>query len=361
MSKAAELAALIGSGQAQSNKNIIINGAMNVAQRSTSVSSLSSTATYSTCDRWMVQYGTAGTFTESQSSTAPDGFANSLKLDCTTADASPGYLLIIQNVEGQNLQQIKKGTSNALRTVMSFHVRSNKTGTYQVNIFDKDNTRIVGASYTIDSANTWEKKSVTFPADTTGAFDDDNNNSLQIEWWLASGSTYNTGTLPTAWETRDNADRAAALNVAIGASTDDEFYITGVQFEIGEVATAFEHEDFGTTLAKCQRYYYKISGDANLDLGVGMCNTTTLAAINCPFAVPMRAKPTALEQSGTVTHYDVLVDNSVVIGNTVPVFQRATTVSGTVGFQAASGLTAGEGTIMRTRDNAAYLAWSAEL
>ena len=361
MSKAAELAALIGSGQAQGNKNIIINGAMNVAQRSTSVSSLSSTATYSTCDRWMVQYGTAGTFTESQSSTAPDGFANSLKLDCTTADASPGYLLIIQNVEGQNLQQIKKGTSNALRTVMSFHVRSNKTGTYQVNIFDKDNTRIVGASYTIDSANTWEKKSVTFPADTTGAFDDDNNNSLQIEWWLASGSTYNTGTLPTAWETRDNADRAAALNVAIGASTDDEFYITGVQFEIGEVATAFEHEDFGTTLAKCQRYYYKISGDANLDLGVGMCNTTTLAAINCPFAVPMRAKPTALEQSGTVTHYDVLVDNSVVIGNTVPVFQRATTVSGTVGFQAASGLTAGEGTIMRTRDNAAYLAWSAEL
>ena len=361
MSKAAELAALIGSGQAQSNKNIIINGAMNVAQRSTSVSSLSSTATYSTCDRWMVQYGTAGTFTESQSSTAPDGFANSLKLDCTTADASPGYLLIIQNVEGQNLQQIKKGTSNALRTVMSFHVRSNKTGTYQVNIFDKDNTRIVGASYTIDSANTWEKKSVTFPADTTGAFDDDNNNSLQIEWWLASGSTYNTGTLPTAWETRDNVDRAAALNVAIGASTDDEFYITGVQFEIGEVATAFEHEDFGSTLAKCQRYYYKISGDANLDLGVGMCNTTTLAAINCPFAVPMRAKPTALEQSGTVTHYDVLVDNSVVIGNTVPVFQRATTVSGTVGFQAASGLTAGEGTIMRTRDNAAYLAWSAEL
>ena len=276
MSKAAELAALIGSQTAQSNRNIIINGAMNVAQRSTSVSSLSSSATYSTCDRWMVQYGTAGTFTESQSSTAPDGFANSLKLDCTTADASPGYLLIVQNVEGQNLQQIKKGTSNALRTVMSFHVRSNKTGTYQVNIFDKDNTRIVGASYTIDSANTWEKKSVTFPADTTGAFDDDNNNSLQIEWWLASGSTYNTGTLPTAWETRDNADRAAALNVAIGASTDDEFYITGVQFEIGDVATPFEHEDFGTTLEKCKRYFETVEWNGYVLFGNAYTTTQWL-------------------------------------------------------------------------------------
>ena len=291
MSKAAELAALIGSGQAQGNRNIIINGAMNVAQRNTSVSSLSSTATYSTCDRWMVQYGTAGTFTESQSSTAPDGFANSLKLDCTTADASPGYLLIIQNVEGQNVQQIKKGTSNALRTVMSFHVRSNKTGTYQVNIFDKDNTRIVGASYTIDSANTWEKKSVTFPADTTGAFDDDNNNSLQIEWWLASGSTYNTGTLPTAWETRDNADRAAALNVAIGASTDDEFYITGVQFEIGDVATPFEHRNFGDELAKCQRYFFKFTGDSGAVFYRDYYSTDTFVVAGY-FPTTMRAAPT---------------------------------------------------------------------
>ena len=305
MSKAAELAALIGSGQAQSNRNIIINGAMNVAQRSTSVSSLSSSATYSTCDRWMVQYGTAGTFTESQSSTAPDGFANSLKLDCTTADASPGYLLIIQNVEGQNLQQIKKGTSNALRTVMSFHVRSNKTGTYQVNIFDKDNTRIVGASYTIDSANTWEKKSVTFAGDTTGAFDDDNNNSLQIEWWLASGSTYNTGTLPTAWETRDNADRAAALNVAIGASTDDEFYITGVQFEVGDVATAFEHEDFGTTLAKCQRYYAKSwSQGSAVTTNPGVITASNVGSIHRSFGsvfwpVTMRTAPTVTWYSGS--------------------------------------------------------------
>jgi len=290
MSKAAELAALIGSGQAQGNRNIIINGAMNVAQRNTSVSSLSSTATYSTCDRWMVQYGTAGTFTESQSSTAPDGFANSLKLDCTTADASPGYLIIIQNVEGQNLQQINKGTSNALRTVMSFHVRSNKTGTYQVNLFDKDNDRIVGASYTINSANTWEKKSINFPADTTGAFDDDNNRSLQIEWWLASGSTYNTGAMPTAWETKNNADRAAALNVAIGASTDDEFYITGVQFEIGDVATPFEHRSYGDELARCQRYFQNNGGKRVIKGGYAASGGNNF--LTTKFTTAMRAAPT---------------------------------------------------------------------
>jgi hypothetical protein len=357
MSKAAELAALIGSGQAQGNKNIIINGAMNVAQRSTSVSSLSSTATYSTCDRWMVQYGTAGTFTESQSSTAPDGFANSLKLDCTTADASPGYLLIIQNVEGQNLQQIKKGTSNALRTVMSFHVRSNKTGTYQVNIFDKDNTRIVGASYTIDSANTWEKKSVTFPADTTGAFDDDNNNSLQIEWWLASGSTYNTGTLPTAWETRDNADRAAALNVAIGASTDDEFYITGVQFEIGDVATAFEHENIGTTLAKCQRYYFRWTADTAYD-GViaGFCLNSTQAFGTYNMPVTMRTPPT---MSGGGNWNIFTVGEQAATGFSL---NQATPHNVMTYATASSGMTAGSGCLMRTNnDDDAYFEFIAEL
>jgi len=368
MSKAAELAALIGSGQAQGNRNIIINGAMNVAQRNTSVSSLSSTATYSTCDRWMVQYGTAGTFTESQSSTAPDGFANSLKLDCTTADASPGYLLIIQNVEGHNVQQIKKGTSNALRTVMSFHVRSNKTGTYQVNIFDKDNTRIVGASYTIDSANTWEKKSVTFPADTTGAFDDDNNNSLQIEWWLASGSTYNTGTLPTAWETRDNADRAAALNVAIGASTDDEFYITGVQFEIGDVATPFEHEDFGTTLAKCQRYYTiekAGTGGTYKRLALGQCQDSTSAGFIMSLSTPLRGTPT-LETSGNSNHYQTYSAGAVdtLTGILLTSDSDAGTYNHNIAFNVtvSSGLVAGDAASLVTNNNASYyLAFDAEL
>ena len=293
MSKAAELAALIGSQSALSDRSMIINGAMNVAQRATSVASLSSTSTYSTCDRWQVQYGSSGTFTESQSTTAPSGFSNSLKLDCTTADASPNYLVIMQRIEGQNLQHLKKGTSAAASTTLSFYVRSSKTGTYQVNLYDTDNARIIGATYTISSANTWEFKSITFAGDTTGALDNDNNNSLQVEWWLASGSTYNSGAVPTAWEAVANGDRAAGLNVAIGASTSDDFHITGVQLELGEQATPFEHRSFADDLARCQRYLCRWVANAQFaNFLVGRSYNTTQGTAVMTTPVSMRALPT---------------------------------------------------------------------
>jgi len=293
MSKAAELAALIGSQSALSNRNMVVNGAMNVAQRATSVASLSSTSTYSTCDRWQVQYGSSGTFTESQSTTAPSGFSNSLKLDCTTADASPNYLVIMQRIEGQNLQHLKKGTSAAASTTLSFYVRSSKTGTYQVNLYDTDNARIIGATYTISSANTWEFKSITFAGDTTGALDNDNNNSLQVEWWLASGSTYNSGAVPTAWEAVANGDRAAGLNVAIGASTSDDFHITGVQLELGEQATPFEHRSFADDLARCQRYLCRWVANAQFaNFLVGRSYNTTQGTAVMTTPVSMRALPT---------------------------------------------------------------------
>lgn len=240
-----------------SNRNLIINGAMQVAQRSTSETGQSTVDGYVALDRWRIQAASSGTFTISQSTEAPDGFANSLKFDCTTADSSPGYLLFFELLEGQDLQHIQKGKSGAKQTTLSFYVRSSKTGTYQVNLRDVDNNRLVGSSYTISSADTWEYKSVTFAADTTGEFGNDNNSSLQIEWWLATGATYSGGAVPTAWEARDNTDRAAALNVAIGASTDDDFYITGVQLEVGEKATPFEHRSYGDELVRCQRYYYQ--------------------------------------------------------------------------------------------------------
>ena len=266
---------------------------MNVAQRATSVASLSSTSTYSTCDRWQVQYGSSGTFTESQSTTAPSGFSNSLKLDCTTADASPNYLVIMQRIEGQNLQHLKKGTSAAASTTLSFYVRSSKTGTYQVNLYDTDNARIIGATYTISSANTWEFKSITFAGDTTGALDNDNNNSLQVEWWLASGSTYNSGAVPTAWEAVANGDRAAGLNVAIGASTSDDFHITGVQLELGEQATPFEHRSFADDLARCQRYLCRWVANAQFaNFLVGRSYNTTQGTAVMTTPVSMRALPT---------------------------------------------------------------------
>jgi len=291
---------LIGAGR----RNLIINGDMRIAQRGTSVASLSSTATYSTCDRWQVQYGSSGTFTESQSNTSPEGFSDSLKLDCTIADASPNYLLIVHRLEGQNLQHLQKGTSAAKSTTLSFYVRSNKTGTYQVNLRDGDNSRIIGVTYDINSADTWEQKKITFAGDTTGTLDNDNGNSLQIEWWLAAGSTYGSGAVPTAWEAEANADRGAGLNVAIGASADDEFYLAGVQLELGKVATPFEHRSYGEELALCQRYYQVLIDAAagQRPVAAARANSTSTLEFHLPLTVGMR-DITSLPQSNMGTVY----------------------------------------------------------
>ena len=356
MSKAAELAALISSQTALSDRNLVINGAMNVAQRGTSVASLSSTATYSTCDRFMVQYGSSGTFTESQSTTAPSGFSNSLKLDCTTADSSPNYLLISQRIEGQNVQHLKKGTSSAVSTTLSFYVRSSKTGTYQVNLRDIDNTRIIGATYTISSADTWEQKIITFAGDTTGAFDNDNAASLDIEWWLASGSTYNSGAVPTAWEAAANGDRAAGLNVAIGASTSDDFHITGVQLELGEQATPFEHRSFADALALCQRYYQRITADASYTaFAAGLCTTTTQMICALKYTTTMRASPT-LTQSNTGINIQTQIATAS-IGTSYLGKDSAF-----VPVNVSSGLTAGNAGLWNANNNtAAYVDLTAEL
>jgi hypothetical protein len=294
MSKAAELAALIGSQTALSNRNLIINGAMQVAQRATSVSSFTGGTAYRTVDRFKHTANSSGTFTLSQSSTAPEGFANSLKIDCTTADASPDYFLIETYLEGQDLQQLKKGTSNAESVTLSFHVRSSKTGTYQVNLRDSDNTRQIGATYTISSADTWEKKEITFAGDTTGAFNNDNASSLEIEWWIAAGSTYNTGAVPTSWEAQSQGDRAAGLTVNIGASTSDDFYITGIQLEVGEQATPFEHRSFADELARCQRYFFKLTdlADGAGTFGHLYNNESAKRTIEIQYPTTMRTSPT---------------------------------------------------------------------
>ena len=364
MSKAAELAALIGSQSALSDRNMIINGSMAVSQRGTSSTGQGASDLF-LVDRFHLNTNgnSAGRFTVTQESDGPSGIPNSLKLACTTADtsiAASERFFIEQRLEGQNLQRMKKGTSDAQAITVSFYVKGNAAATYVVGIFDTDNSRQIGAQFSVTTS--WNRVSVTFPGDTGGsALDDDNAESLSLRFFLHAGSTYTGGTLQTTWDTAAGNEQVGSGTTSIFDSTSRTFFLTGVQMELGEQATPFEHRSFGDELQRCQRYYYKISGDANLDFGVGICTTTTLAAVNCPFAVPMREKPTALEQSGTATHYDVLVDNGVVIANAVPVFQRATTVSSTVGHGVASGLTAGEATIMRSRDNDAFLAWSAEL
>jgi hypothetical protein len=251
-----------GISDAVNFRNIIINGGMSIAQRATSTASITGTD-YHTIDRWNLGLNSMGTFTQSQSTDVPSGqgFANSLKMDCTTADASPaaGDLnLLQQKIEGQNLQYLKKGTSSAESLTLSFWVKSNKTGTYICQLRDIDNSRSISKSYTISAADTWEKKTVTYDGDTTGAFGNDNGDSLRLLFWLGAGSTYSSGTLATTWGTEVNANRAVG-QVNLADSTSNEWYITGIQLEAGTTASDFEFLPYDVNLRRCQRYYLPLS------------------------------------------------------------------------------------------------------
>ena len=367
MSKAAELAALIANvnkGSSLANKNLIITGGMTVAQRSTSEASKTTVDGYVCLDRWSIQTGSVGTFTHSQSSDVPAGygFSNSVKFDCTTADASPDYGLIRQRFEGQNLQVLNKGTSSAVPVTLSFWVKSNLTGNFQVNLQDIDTSgsRHIGATYSISSANTWEKKEITFAGDTTGALDNDNACSFNIEWWLAAGSTYNSGSVPTSWAAEANANRAAGLNVSIGSSTDNDFFLTGVQLEIGEKATEFEHEPIGTTLEKCQRYYTKFqAGSAYSYLGSGQASSATAARIVFQFPTEMNHVP-ALEQSANNTMNVYATDSEAFSADAT--INNPSTHSSAITCTVSSGLTAKAGaSITANNSTSAFLAFESEL
>jgi hypothetical protein len=288
-------------------RNIIINGDMSIAQRGTSASSLSGVAnSYDTCDRWIFNRSNAGTWTQSQSTDVPtgQGFAKSLKMDCTTADASLStgdYLKVSQYIEGQNLQYLKKGTANAESMAVSFWVKSNKTGTYICEIFDNDNSRSISKSYTINSANTWEKKIINIPADTTGALDNDNNTSLLLTFWLAGGTDYTSGTLQTDWGSLTSSNRAVG-QVNLADSTSNEWYITGVQLEAGEVASDFEFLPVDVNLQRCQRYYQitqEADGSPDIICSGAMYSSTTFYGALYLGATTMRATPSVSAGTGT--------------------------------------------------------------
>ena len=296
MSKAAEFAKMgevLTNSQIGGRRNILINGAMQVAQRGTSFTSIGGTAGVYSLDR--MRYGftmNSGRLTITQSTDTPNGFANSLKVDITTAESSlnaASGAALSQFLEGQDVQQFKKGTSDAEQYTLSFHVKSNITGTYIVELFDNDNTRQVSKSYTIDSANTWEKKTITFPADTTGAFDDDNDKSLFVQWFLASGTNTagSSATLNTSWASSTDANRAVG-QANLFSSTDNEWYITGMQLEVGSSATPFEHRSPAEEQQLCFRYTRKFTSHT---FGRARDGDSFYAG-NVVFQPPMRGTPT---------------------------------------------------------------------
>jgi hypothetical protein len=278
-------------------RNIIINGDMSLAQRGTSFTGQTSSAYY--LDRFKTDIIGLGTWTISQSTDVPtgQGFQKSMKFDCTTADAAPSvgdFLYSNQPIEGYNTQSFKFGTANAESLTLSFWVKSNKTGTYIVRFYDVDNQRVLSQSYTISSASTWEKKTITISGDTVSGPNYDNGYAFAINWCLGAGTNYTSGTLNTSWNSVTSADQFVG-QVNLADSTDNEWYITGVQLEVGTSASDFEFLPYDVNLQRCQRYYQR-GGNG----WAGWAYSGNNSEVYCGNITPMRAGP-AVSYSGSST------------------------------------------------------------
>ena len=283
-------------GQYVGSRNLIINGNMAVSQRNVTAST-QTTLAYHTVDRFKIGPSNMGTFTHTQESDGPAGFSKSVKLVCTTADASPAAAdnITIQNIiEAQDLQHLSKGSADAKSVTLSFYAKSNKTGTYTAEIFDGDNNRHISKTFTVSSSGAWEYKTITFTGDTSGALNNDNGAGFYVLWHLGAGSNFTSGTLATSWQAQDDTDRVSSSNVNLADTIGNYFQLTGVQLEVGN-ATPFEHEPFAVTQQKCQRYYF--AGD-----GSQMWNFTGGSiAVSIPFEFPvqMRSAPTVTDTNST--------------------------------------------------------------
>lgn len=298
MSKAAELAALIGSGQAQGNKNLIINGAMTIDQRHdgssfTVVNGNSTTGVIA--DRFRVNEASGAEMTGQRVSDAPVGFEYSSKLTVTTADSSLGsteFHRVIQPIEGKNISNLNWGTSNAKTLTLTFYVKSSLTGQYYISVFNNAADRTLLKGYTISSANTWEKKTITIIGDQTGTWLTTNAVGIHLMWSLGTGSSYQSSTLD-AYQAGFYMAKSDQVNLA--ATNGSTWQLTGVQLEVGDgPGTAFEHEDYGTTLRKCQRYFQIVSGKLWGGYGAGA------DYLQWWFDGEMRTAPTVTGTTGTV-------------------------------------------------------------
>ena len=329
------------------NRNVIINGAMNVSQRATSATGLgSSDPSYQTLDRFRMNIGgtSAGRFTMAQDSSAPEGFANSLKLSCTTADtsiAADELLSLQQRIEGQNLQMFAKGTTSAKPYAVSFYVKGNASATYTCELEDGDNSRRVAKEFSVTTD--WARVELSFPKDTTGAFDDDNALSLSLNIFLHGGSNFTSGTFSSnTWESISNTTRLSDSQTSFFDSTDRTFFITGVQLEPISV-TEFEHEPFERTLDKCYRYFQShISGDLYTGFAVGTGQTTgRIRSEGYQYFTTMRSAPSlTVSDAG---HFSMRTATNSVIGeaSSISLSRPGTQFTSILFDRSSGGITAG--------------------
>jgi hypothetical protein len=353
----------LGAGNATQFKNRIINGAMVIDQRNAGASVTPTANTY-TLDRWRASLTQASKFSVQQNAgsvTLPTGFTN--YLGCTSLSAysvlTSDAFDIRQFIEGYNVADLEWGTANAKTVTLSFWVRSSLTGTFGGSLRNSAANRSYPYSYTISAANTWEQKSITIAGDTTGTWLVTNGTGIIVTFSIGTGA--NLSGTAGAWAGANYSSATGATSVV--GTNGATFYITGVQLEVGESATGFDYRPYGTELALCQRYYYKLQATGgNAMFGVGYNESTTSHLTFTPFPVSMRAAPSALEQSGTAADYRVAFLASAGTNcNAVPTFGNAEVFSARTSFSVASGLTAGQSAMARSVNSSAYLAWSAEL
>jgi hypothetical protein len=351
-------------------KNRIINGAMVIDQRNAGASVTIGSAgnLVYTLDRWAAYCDQNSKFSVQQNAgsvTPPVGFSNYLGVTSLSAYSvgSSETFGIQQSIEGFNTADLNWGTASANTIAVSFWVRSSLTGTFGGALRNSANTRSYPFSYTINSANTWEQKSITIVGDTTGTWLTNNGASVKIWFSLGTGSTY-SGTAGS-WAGSNLLSTTGATSVV--GTNGATFYITGVQLEKGSTATSFDYRPYGTELALCQRYAQKITSDATAvyaRYGSGFCYATTTIATTIPFKVSMRATP-SLTTTGTATNYAIYNGAGVVsICNAVPVIGSLGTTTEVADVQAsvASGLTVGQGAILLSNNTAnSYLLFTAEL
>jgi len=364
MTKARELAKMgevLTNSQIGGRRNIVINGAMQVAQRGTSSTGIGASAGYFTCDRWNINTGgSAGRLTMTQTADGPIGFANCIKLDCTTADtsiAAAENLILQQSFEGQDLQAIGKGVTGAKEVTLSFYVKANAAFNFVAEWQDNDNARFVSKLFA--TTTDWVRHEITFPADVddgSSPFDDDNANSAALNFWLHAGTTFTGGTLGTTWH-ETAANRAAGIS-SFYSSTDNNFFITGVQLEVGSQATPFEHRSFGEELGLCQRYYQLFGSGTNKPISNASAYNANQVSGVISLPTPMRATPTIDETSGS--NYFRYVSNATNF-HVNDLDLDISTNERVIWYKGTSGLTGGSAGWMQTANASSYFALTSEL
>jgi len=348
------------------NRNMVINGSMAVAQRGTSFTSQTGSGYF--IDRFRVVQTDDATWTYSQEADAPEGFANSFKALVTTVDGSndaSDSQFIRHSLEGQDLQHLKKGTADAQSLTLSFWVKCSGTGTFIAELNDPDNNRTISKAYTINAAGTWEYKTVTFEGDTTGTLDNDNAESLRVHWWYGAGSDYTSGTLATSWQSRTNANRAVGSSVNIPTTSGGYFQITGVQLEVGDTATPFEHRSYGDELARCQRYYYRLAGVTAGNSGDGAVGTVACWDSDSAFGTIyypqyMRAAP-SMSYGANLSDFKIFRAGNQYTPTSISTTGRCVDRAGVL-FQNTGNIVAGQAAWVRIVDASnGYLAFDAEL